>query len=87
MREDDLTDAELAAIEERCAAATPGPWKSFVEGRDHDSGDSFIQPPCDDDIYLTGTTIADQDFIAHAWVDVVRLLQEVRRQRTGRGTE
>ena len=87
MREDDLTDAELAAIEERCAAATPGPWKSFVEGRDHDSGDSFIQTPCDDDIYLTGTTIADQDFIAHARVDVVRLLQEVRRQRTGWGTE
>lgn len=86
MRENDLTDAELDAIEERCAAATPGPWKSFVEGRDHDSGDSLILTPCDD-IYLTGTTIADQDFIAHARVDVVRLLQEVRRRRTGRGTE
>lgn len=53
----------LDEIERRCAAATPGPWKSFVEGRDHDSGDSFIRTG-GDDMYLVGATRADQDFIA-----------------------
>jgi hypothetical protein len=30
-----MDSAELNAIRERCDAATPGPWESFVEGRDH----------------------------------------------------
>ena len=38
-----ISDTELAEIEQRCAAATPGPWRAFVEGRDHESGSSFIQ--------------------------------------------
>lgn len=29
-----LTESELAEIEKRCAAATNGPWVSYVEGRD-----------------------------------------------------
>lgn len=40
-----LTEEELAAIRARCAAATPGPWRSYVEGRDHTSGSSFILNP------------------------------------------
>ena len=34
---------DLDEIEERAAAATPGPWTSFVEGRDHASGDDFVR--------------------------------------------
>ena len=77
---DALTNAELDQIEARLRAAAPGPWKSFVEGRDHTSGSSFIATP-GSDIELAGATAADQDFIAHARQDLPRLLDEVRRLR------
>jgi len=86
-----LTDAELDAILERCRAASPGPWKSIVEGRDQVSGSSFIQVGSGatrrDDIELSGATVADQDFIAHARADVEHLVAEVKRLRglLGRG--
>lgn len=67
----------LSEIERRCAAATPGPWKSYAEGRDHTAGDSFIMTG-GDDIYLTGATLADQDFIAHARQDIPALIREIR---------
>lgn len=80
-----LTDVELSAIERRVAATQPGPWKSFVEGRDHTSGSSFIQTgegaDRGNDIELTGATAADQDFIAAARQDVPLLLEEVRALR------
>jgi len=84
-----LDDTELEAISKRCAAATPGPWKSFVEGRDHTSGSSFIMigngETRSDDIELSGATVADQDFIAHARQDIPRLLAEIARlKRTNR---
>ncbi len=78
------SNAELAAIEERCNAATAGPWRSFVEGRDHSSGSDFIQTGGfseSQDIELVGATTADQDFIASAKQDVPRLIQEIRRLR------
>ena len=83
---DEMTDEELAEIERRCTAARPGPWTSYVEGRDHTSGSSFIMVGRDDeyrgeDIELTGAKVEDQDFIAHARQDVPRLLAEVRRLR------
>lgn len=34
---------ELDAIEARCRAASTPPWEPFIEGRDHDSGDTFIR--------------------------------------------
>lgn len=37
-----LSPHSLIEIEDRCSRATPGPWKSYVEGRDHSSGDNFI---------------------------------------------
>jgi hypothetical protein len=37
-----------------------------------------------EDIELSGATVADQDFIAHAREDVPRLVAEVRRLRKGR---
>jgi hypothetical protein len=67
----------------RCEAATPGPWRSFVEGRDHTSGSNFIMTGegshRGNDIELSDATIADQDFIAHARQDIPRLLDEIRR--------
>jgi hypothetical protein len=75
-----MTDEELDRIEARLRDAAPGPWISFVEGRDHDSGSNFIQTPVDD-IELSGVTVADQDFIAHARQDLPKLLIEVRRLR------
>jgi hypothetical protein len=75
-----LTNAELDMIEARLGAAAPGPWKSFVEGRDHTNGSSFIATPASD-IELTGATVADQDFIAHARQDLPKLIDEVRRLR------
>jgi hypothetical protein len=74
---DPLSEQELSDIEQRAIAATPRPWKSYLEGRDHTSGDSFIQTG-GDDIYLSGATAADQDFIANARQDVPRLVAAIK---------
>ena len=83
-----LDDAELRQIRERCDNATPGPWRSFIEGRDHTSGSSFIMTGSGKnrgkDIELSGVTEADQDFIAHARQDTPRLLEEIARLRNAR---
>jgi hypothetical protein len=80
-----LDDGELEAVRRRCDAATPGPWESLLEGRDHTSGSSFIKTGSDEsrgtDIELSGATDADQDFIAHARQDIPRLLEEIARLR------
>jgi len=73
-----LTAQELAEIKQRCDRATTGPWKSYVEGRDHDSGSNFIMTGSDD-IYLSGASIADQDFIAGARQDIPKLIAEIQR--------
>ena len=73
----------LNEIEARCKAATPGPWVSYVEGRDHESGSNFIMTGPEgargEDIELSGVTTEDQDFIAHARQDIPLLIAEVRR--------
>jgi hypothetical protein len=74
MNDDDLssgglTDAELEDIRSRLEFATPGPWTSIVEGRDHLGGDSFIMIGTPDrrgeDLYLNRgsqpASAADQD--------------------------
>ena len=80
-----MTDEELNVIEQRCSRARPGPWVSFVEGRDHLSGSNFIMVGegelRSDDIELIGATVSDQDFIAHARKDVPRLIEEIRKLR------
>jgi hypothetical protein len=80
-----LTSEELEEIQKRCEAASPGLWKSFVEGRDHTSGNSFIMTGSDEkrgnDIELLGATAEDQDFIAHARQDIPRLIDEIVRLR------
>ncbi len=71
---------EINDIKERCEKATLGPWKSYIEGRDHTSGSSFIRT-ADEDIELTGATTNDQDFIAAARQDVPALIEEIYRLR------
>jgi hypothetical protein len=84
-----MTPEMLAAIRARCDRATGGPWSSWIEGRDHTSGPSFIMVGQGDrrgeDITLSGASNDDQDFIAHARQDVPRLLDEVMRLRNLRG--
>jgi hypothetical protein len=80
-----MTESELREVETRCDRATKGPWKSFVEGRDHLGGSNFIRTGgLDDaspDIELSGASVEDQDFIAHARQDIPALVAEVRRLR------
>lgn len=73
-----MKDVEIEQIKARCDRATKGPWISFVEGRDHTSGCSFIRT-AGDDIELTGASNDDQDFIAHARQDVPALIEEISR--------
>jgi hypothetical protein len=82
MNEEDeaVTDEEIAEVRRRCERTTPGPWKSYVERREHMSGSDFIMTG-GEDFYLTGASVADQDFIAHARQDIPRLLAEIQRLR------
>jgi hypothetical protein len=75
-----ITDEEIADIAARESRATAGPWKSYVESRDHLSGSDFIMTG-GEDIELTGATVADQDFIANARQDIPKLLAEIERLR------
>jgi hypothetical protein len=79
-----MSDDELGTIRKRCEDATPGPWASFIEGRDHTSGSNFIQTSSLDgrrgpDIELSGASDSDYDFIAHARQDIPKLLVEIAR--------
>lgn len=86
MSESKITQEELSAMKARIVATTPGPWVSYFEGRDHWGGSSFIQTATQD-IYISaedyaggrGHFCADQDFIAHARQDMLRLIAEVER--------
>jgi len=79
-----LSDEYLNEVRKRCDAATTGPWLSYIEGRDHTSGDDVIKRGANgakEDLYLTGATKEDQDFIAHARQDIPLLLDEITRLR------
>jgi hypothetical protein len=77
-----LNDEEPAAIQKRFNEATLGPWKSYVEGRDHTSGSSFIMtgPPNSrgPDIELLGATVA-RTSLPMRGQDLPRLLDEIVR--------
>lgn len=88
-----MEDVELEVIEARCEAASPGPWKSFIEGRDRWSGDDFIRISDSDDepdMYVSRATdegrrprsANDLDFIAAARQDVPKSVAEIRRLRS-----
>jgi hypothetical protein len=84
-----LSEDELEAMLARAQSALPGPWWASWEGRDHESGDSFIGTGVEDargvDIYVTTDDgpagQADLDFIARARQDVPALVSEIRRLR------
>lgn len=80
-----MTEIELGEIRARCNVATRGPWRAFIEGRDHESGSSFIMTGeganRGEDMEISGATTADYDFIAHARQDIPRLLDEIVRLR------
>lgn len=66
-----MTDEErLAEIEGRLQAVPPAPWRSWVEGRDHSGGDSFIQ---------TGGKHGGPDIYTHAsYADTTSVPVDVR---------
>jgi hypothetical protein len=84
-----ITEAELKVIEERTAKAQAGPWKAYIEGRDHESGTDFIMTgegvERGQDIEMIGATAADFDFIANARQDIPRLVKEIRELKTKLG--
>ena len=71
---------EIVEMRKRVSEATPGPWVSFVEAREKYSGSDVIRT-AGEDIYLSGATVADQDFIAHARQDLPKVLDELERLR------
>jgi hypothetical protein len=75
-----MAEADIERLRSLIDAATPGPWHSYVEGRDHESGSDFIQTS-GEDIELTGATTADQDLIATSRNAIPLLIDEVERLR------
>jgi hypothetical protein len=78
-----ISESELKQMEERSNRAQAGPWKAYIEGRDHKSGGDFIMTGIADqrgeDIEMTGATHSDYDFIASARQDIPRLIKEIRK--------
>jgi hypothetical protein len=85
-----MTKDELEAIKARYEATSVAPWVSFIEGRDCESGSSFIMTGIPkgehiwgvnrgEDLEIIGATNADLDFIAHARQDIPMLLEEIER--------
>jgi hypothetical protein len=77
-----ISEDELKQIEQRANQAQAGPWKAYIEGRDHESGNDFIMTGEDElrgeDIEMIGATDADYDFIANACQDIPKLIKEIR---------
>jgi hypothetical protein len=77
-----LTEKELLEIEMRVNQTQNGPWKAYIEGRDHESGSSFIMTGIGknrgEDIEMYGATNADYDFIANAKQDIPKLINEIK---------
>ena len=72
-----MKDDVLNNLQKLHSATTPGPWSSFIEGRDHVSGSDFIQT-AGEDIDLYGATREDQDFIAAMHEATPHMLRELR---------
>jgi len=76
-----LTDGELDAIRQRIVNSSAGPWRCFIEGRDHLSGEDFIKTAIGDICFAGDITVSDCDFIAHSRQDLPRLVAEIDRLR------
>jgi hypothetical protein len=85
-----MTTEQLQIIRDRCNATSIAPWVASIEGRDHESGSSFImtgipkgehiwQEKRGEDLEICGATNADLDFIANARQDIPLLITEIER--------
>ena len=82
-----IDDDDLRRLRQLDEAATPPPWRSMIEGRDHWSGDNFIMigegEERGEDLYLRRDQLpasdADQDFVAASRNLIGPLLDEVER--------
>jgi hypothetical protein len=85
-----MTTEQLQIIQDRCNATSIAPWVTFLEGRDHESGSSFImtgipkgediwQEKRGEDLEISGATNADLDFIGNARQDIPALIAEIER--------
>jgi hypothetical protein len=87
-----VLDEVLDVLERLSAGCDPPPWRAMVEGRDHESGDSFIQVGADadrgEDIYVTRDSgpagASFLDLIAAARTYLPLLIEEVREHRDQR---
>lgn len=82
-----MTEEQLAAIEARANAATPGPWtidryagRSPEEFTGINAGGDY-QAICTTDSNINGPSLPDAEFICGAREDVPVLVAEVRRLR------
>jgi hypothetical protein len=85
-----ITKEELQIIKNRYEATSIAPWVAFIEGRNQESGSSFImtgipkgediwQTKRGEDLEISGATSADLDFIANARQDIPVLIAEIER--------
>jgi hypothetical protein len=85
-----MTTEQLQIIKDRCNATSIAPWVASIEGRDHQSGSSFIMTgiPIGEDIWqekrgedleIIGATNADLDFIGNARQDIPALIVKIER--------
>jgi hypothetical protein len=85
-----VSDQALEFLQQLSDRCDPPPWKAMVEGRDHESGDSFIQvgenSDRGEDIYVTRDSgpagAAFLDLIATARTYLPALIEEIRANRT-----
>jgi hypothetical protein len=75
-------EAELTMIVDRCQAASPAPWRAWVEGRDGLGGTSIIKTGADEDIEVSPAAGNDLDLIAAARSDITKLARAVRGERS-----
>lgn len=85
-----MTKQDLQIIKDRYTATSIATWVASIEGRDHESGSSFImtgipkgediwQTKRGEDLEISGATNADLDFIANARQDIPALIAEIER--------
>ncbi len=80
---------QLRLLKDLSERADPPPWKAMWEGRDHLSGDSFIQIGSDDDrgedLYVMRDSgpgsLTDLELIAEARNALPLLIEEIERLR------
>jgi hypothetical protein len=89
MSEPRISDEQLKTLRKLADGASPPPWQSMIEGRDHQAGDNFVmigrEDDRDEDLYLSHdsgpASAADHDFIAAARNHIDALLDEIDRLR------